>query len=107
MSGHPSPLLDPAAFIPCHFIAYRMIPSEWVEEDGTLDPAIFYRRKIDREGISLASTILVGVTRMTKAKRAVEGALSLHVGWVRNIDALDVVRKHSADTHPILKGLPF
>lgn len=94
---------------PCHFLVYRMIPSDagWIEEDGTLDPAIFYRRRIDKDGVSLATTIRAGLERMKRFSRAVEGALSLHVGWVRNIDGLDVTRKNVADTHASITGLPY
>lgn len=102
MNENPSPL-------PCHFLVYRMIPSDagWLEEDGTLDPAIFYRRRIDKDGVSLATTIHAGLERMKRVPRAVEGVLSLHVGWVRNIDKLDVTRKRPTDTHAIIEGLPY
>jgi len=93
----------------CHFLVYRMIPSDagWIEEDGTLDPAIFYRRRIDKDGVSVATTIRAGLERMKRVGRAVEGALSLHVGWVRNIELLDVTRKKTADTHAVITGLPY
>src|SRR5712692_10091284 len=86
-----------------------MIPSDdgWIEEDGTLDPAIFYRRRIDKDGVSIATTIRAGLERMKRVGRAVEGALSLHVGWVRNIELLDVTRKKTADTHAVITGLPY
>jgi hypothetical protein len=86
-----------------------MIPSVagWIEEDGTLDPAIFYRRRIDTDGVSLSTTIGAGIEVMKRFGRPVEGALSLHVGWVRNIDKLDVTRKRPTDTHAIIEGLPY
>lgn len=95
--------------LPCHFLVYRMIPSdaEWIEEDGTLDPAIFYRKRRDSDGVSLATTVRAGLEVMKKFHRPVEGALSLHVGWVRNIDKLDVTRKRPTDTHAIIEGLPY
>lgn len=102
MSGNSSRL-------PCHFLVYRMIPSDagWLEEDGTLDPAVFYRRRIDTDGVSLATAIRAGIEVMKKFGRPVEGALSLHVGWVRKIDKLDVTRKRPTDTHAIIEGLPY
>jgi hypothetical protein len=86
-----------------------MIPSDaqWIDEDGTLDPAIFYRRRIDKDGVSVTTEIRAGLERMKRVGRGVEGVLSLHVGWVRNIDRLDVTRRHAADTHAIIKGLPY
>ena len=95
--------------LPCHFFVYRMIPSDagWIDEDGTLDPAIFYRKRRDWDGVSLATTVRAGVEVMKKFRRPVEGALSLHVGWVRNIDKLDVTRKRPTDTHAIIEGLPY
>jgi len=95
--------------LPCHFLVYRMIPSDagWVDEDGALDPAIFYRKRRDWDGVSLATSIRAGLDTMKKWSRRVEGALSLHVGWVRNIDQLDVTRKRTADTHAVIEGLPY
>ena len=95
--------------LPCHFFVFRMIPSDagWVEDDGTLDPAIFYRKRRDTDGVSLATTIRAGLEIMKKFHRPVEGALSLHVGWVRNRDQLDVTRKRPANTHAIIEGLPY
>lgn len=86
-----------------------MIPSDagWIDEDGTLDPAIFYRRRIDTDGVSLSTTIGAGIDIMKRFGRPVEGALSLHVGWVRNIDKLDVTGKRPTDTHAIIEGLPY
>lgn len=93
--------------LPCHFLVYRMIPSDagWIEEDGTLDPAIFYRKRRDGDGVSLATSIRAGLDIMKKFHRPVEGALSLHVGWVRNIELLDV--KKTAATHAVITGLPY
>lgn len=93
--------------LPCHFLVYRMIPSNagWIEEDGTLDPAIFYRKRRDWDGVSLATSIRAGLDIMKRFHRPVEGALSLHVGWVRNIELLDV--KKTADTHAVITGLPY
>lgn|ERR1051325_3077757 len=100
---------DESHLIPCHFLVYRMIlaDSAWLDEDGTLDPAVFYRRKQDRDGVSLATSVSVGIERLKKWDRTVEGCVSLHVGWVRNIDHLDVTRKYATDTHPVITGLPY
>jgi len=109
MSPFSSVPSDESHLIPCHFLVYRMIlaDSEWLDEDGTLDPAVFYRRKQDKDGVSLATSVSVGLERLKKWGRAVEGCVSLHVGWVRNIEKLDVTRKDATDTHPVIIGLPY
>lgn len=92
-----------------------MIPSNkveiWIAPDGTPDPAIFYRRpKIDKDGISVATTMRAGIEKFKILGRPAVGARSLQVGRVRAIEAtpkLDVRSKSDADTHAVITGVPF
>jgi hypothetical protein len=93
--------------LPCTSIVYRMVPADtdWIADDGTPDPAMFYRKANDKDGVSVATTLKDGLERLTR--RGVQGARSLHVGRVRQIDNLDVRSKGPEKTHAAITGLPY
>ena len=98
--------------LPCASLVYRIIPAQanLIRPDGTPDPALFYRKIRDRDGVSVATTVEAGLERFRNVGRPVEGALSLHVGWVRDIEPfgrLDVRSKHAESTHAAITGLPY
>jgi|SRR6266853_509212 len=106
MNEHSSSVPDPPEPFPCHFFVYRIIAYPfWIRPDGRLNPAIFFRKRKDVDGVSVSTTVQAGLERMT---RKVYGALSLHVGWVRNIDELDVIRHPpSNENHAVITDLPY
>jgi hypothetical protein len=115
MSETSSPLELPPYQLPAESTVYRMIPTDkveiWIAPDGTPDPAIFYRRpKIDKDGVSVATTMRAGIEKFKKLGRPAVGARSLQVGRVRAIEAtpkLDVRSKNADDTHALITGVPF
>lgn len=115
MSEKSSPSVSLPFQLPSDSTVYRMIPTDrveiWIAPDGTPDPAIFYRRpKIDKDGVSVATTMKAGIQKFKELGRPAVGARSLQVGRVRAIDAtpkLDVRSKKAADTHALITGVPF
>lgn len=115
MSDPASPSSTLSYPLPSESIVYRMIPSDkveiWIASDGTPDPAIFYRRpKIDKDGISVATTMQAGIDKFKKLGRPAVGARSLQVEKVRDIAAtprLDVRSKDASDTHAVITNVPF
>jgi hypothetical protein len=110
MSGRPSRDIELPYQLPVDSTVYRMIPADvgWILPDGTPDPALFYRKNNDRDGVSVTTTVEAGLERLRR--RGVEGVRSLVVGQVRNIEPvgrLDVRSKGAENTHAAITGLPY
>lgn len=93
--------------LPFDSTVYRIVPvdTDWIAEDGTPDPAMFYRIANDRDGVSVATTLEAGLERLKR--RGVRGARSLYVERVREIKPLDVRSKSPESTHAAITGLPY
>jgi hypothetical protein len=71
---------------------------------------MFYRKIRDKDGVSVATTLEAGLERMRRVGRPIEGARSLQVGQVRDIEPigkLDVRSKNAESTHAAITGLPY
>lgn len=110
MSGNPRREIELPYPLPGDSTVYRMIPADvgWVLPDGTPDPALFYRRNNDGDGVSVTTTVEAGLEKLRR--RGVEGVRSLVVEQVRNVvpvGKLDVRSKAAENTHAAITGLPY
>lgn len=90
---------------PCEQIVYRAaLASRWIKSDGTVRKQAFNRRPppADRHGLSCSPDL---AHRRNGLTLPTYGTITIHVGWIRNVDDdLDVIP--DSPTHANIVGMP-
>lgn len=92
--------------IPCDAILYRLLTkSLWIDPDGGVLPAAFYRRP-DEEGMSVFIAAICPLEEAKTLLNTVKGIATLHTGHIRDL-GLEVIPDPIDVRHAEIIGVPL